>query len=198
MSDFQFYEESHIYTLAGKKLPCVSELCRFLKREVYKDAPTWRMKEAAARGTAIHAATQSLDASGSAPVDEECAPYVRAYARFLQEHTAVWELTEHSLYHPTELYAGTIDRYGLLDGRRTLLDIKSTYKLEKPLCAASLNLYRKMLEAKGYTVERLAILHLKKNGTYKISYFPADDQLPRALLVLNNVLKPKERKKRHV
>lgn len=198
MADFQFYEENHIYTLAGKKLPCVSDLCRFLKREIYKDAPVWRMQEAAARGTAIHAATEALDTSGCAPADEECEPYVRAYAMFLQEHTVTWELTERSLYHPAELYAGTIDRYGLLDDKRTLLDIKSTYKLEKALCTASLNLYRKMLETKGYTVERLAILHLKKNGTYKLVYFPVDDHLPQALLVLHNVLKPKERKKRHV
>lgn len=189
MDDFVFFEKGHIYMLDGKRLPCVSDLCRFLHREIYKDAPPWQMEAAAHRGTAVHQATEKLDREGRAEIQEEYLGYLEAYAAFLREHTASWELVERSLYHPEDLYAGTIDRYGLLDGARTLLDIKTTYTVHKPLCSASLNLYRRMLEARGYRVERLLILHLKKDGTYKLIPFTFDDQVPTALITLNTALK---------
>ena len=74
MSDLTFYEQSHIYQLDGEQLPCVSDLCRFLHREIYKDAPRWQMEAAAERGTAIHAAAETLDKTGTATIPEEYLP----------------------------------------------------------------------------------------------------------------------------
>ena len=50
MSILQFFDRGHIYILDGQRLPCVSDLCRFLHREIYKDAPLWQMEAAADRG----------------------------------------------------------------------------------------------------------------------------------------------------
>ena len=189
-----FYDKGHIYMLDGEQLPCVSDLCRFLHKEIYKDAPLWQMETAAERGTAVHRATEMLDKTGTAEISEDYAPYLKAYAAFLQEHDVEWELIEHSDYHPSHGYAGTIDRYGKVDGFITLLDIKTTYTVYKPLCSASLNLYRLMLEAREKAVERLLILHLKKDGTYKLIKFDFDDGVPLALITLHNALKKKRRK----
>jgi genome maintenance exonuclease 1 len=190
----EFYDRGHVYMLDGERIPCVSDLCRFLHREVYKDAPSWQMEAAADRGTKVHAATEALDGSGRAEIEDEYLPYLQAYAAFLSEHEVQWELTEQSMYHPEHKYAGTIDRYGKVDGVLTLLDIKTTYRVMKPLCLASLNLYRMMLEARGKTAEQLMILHLKKDGTYKLVKIDMDDQIGPALIKLNNLLKPKRRK----
>lgn len=194
MDELIFYEKSHIYMLDGERLPCVSDLCRFLHKEIYKDAPFWQMEAAADRGTAVHRATELLDNTGSAGISEDYAPYLEAYAAFRREHEVEWELIEHPDYHPLHGYAGTIDRYGKVDGIATLLDIKTTYTVYRPLCSASLNLYRMMLQARGKSVERLQILHLKKDGTYKLIRFDFDDAVPLALLTLHNVLKKKRRK----
>ena len=188
-----FYDKGHIYMLDGERIPCVSDLCRFLHREVYGDAPAWQMEAAADRGTNVHAATEALDGSGRAEIEEEYLPYLQAYARFRKEHEVQWELSECSMYHPEHRYAGTIDRYGMVDGKKTLLDIKTTYRVMKPLCSASLNLYRMMLQAKGMEVEQLMILHLKKDGTYKLIRFDMDDAVPNALLTLHKVLQTKRR-----
>ena len=193
--DLLFNEQKHIYMLGTERLPCVSDLCRFLHRELYADAPAWKMEAAAERGTAVHAATEALDGSGRAQVDEEYAPYLRAYAAFLREHDVRWELSEASMHHPELRYAGTIDRYGMVDGFRTLLDIKTTYTVQKALCNASLNLYRLMLESWEKQVDRLLILHLKKDGTYKLIEFQKDDSVPMALITIHNALKKKRRKK---
>lgn len=195
MDILQFFDKGHVYMLDGERIPCVSDLCRFLHREIYKDAPVWQLDAAADRGTKVHAATETLDRAGRAEIEDEYLPYLQAYALFQQEHEVTWELIEHPDYHPVHRYAGTIDRYGMVDGYRTLLDIKTTYRVYKPLCSASLNLYRMMLEARQKAVERLLILHLKKDGTYKLIRFDADDSVPMALITLHTVLKTRRRKK---
>jgi hypothetical protein len=50
-----------------------------------------------------------------------------------------------------------------------------------------------MLESRGKDVERLLILHLKKDGTYKLIKFAADDSVPMALITLHTALKKKRR-----
>lgn len=193
MSILQFFDKGHIYMLNGQRLPCVSDLCRFLHREIYKDAPLWQMEAAADRGTKVHAATEALDKTGRAEIEDEYLPYLQAYAAFRREHDVQWELIEHPDYHPAHRYAGTIDRYGMVDGFKTLLDIKTTYRVYKPLCSASLNLYRMMLEARGRDVERLLILHLKKEGSYKLIRFDAEDAVPMALVTLHTAMQKKRR-----
>ena len=196
MSILQFFDRGHVYMLDGERLPCVSDLCRFLHREIYKDAPIWQLEAAADRGTKVHAATEALDKAGRAGIEDDYLPYLEAYAAFRREHEVEWELVEHSDYHPTHRYAGTIDRYGMVDGYKTLADLKTTYTVYKPLCSASLNLYRMILEARQKAVERLLIIHLKKDGTYKLIWFDVDDSVPLALITLHTALKTKRRKKK--
>lgn len=190
----EFYDKSHVYELDGERIPCVSDLCRFIHKEIYKDAPVWQMEAAADRGTKVHAATEALDRAGRAEIDEAYLPYLQAYALFRQEHEVEWELIEHADYHPELMYAGTIDRYGMVDGYRTLVDLKTTYRVYKPLCGASLNLYRLILEARQKCVERLVIIHLKKDGTYKLVNIPIDGAVAMALITLHNALKTRRKK----
>lgn len=194
MAELTFIEKTHVYLLGGEELPCVSDLCRFLSREIYKDAPVWQVEAAALRGTAVHAATQALDTAAVAEIPEEYLSYLLAYKAFLGAHSVQWELVEAAMYHPELLYAGTIDRYGLLNGKRTLLDIKTTYTVHRPLCKASLNLYRLLLEARGKGVEQLCILHLKKDGTFRLVKIEMDDALPMALITIHNCTKKKKKK----
>lgn len=195
MATLLFFDQGHKYTLDGEELPSVSELCRFLSREIYGDVAQWRLDQAADRGTAVHKATEVLDKYGKVDVQDGILPYVQAYIQFRQEHPAEWQKIEYATHHPDRRYAGTIDRYGLVDGAASLVDIKTSYTIHKPLCAAQLNLYRWILEAEGRPVDRLYILHLKKDGAYKLQQFEKDDALPEALLTLHNALKKKRRKK---
>lgn len=195
MSELIFYDKNHIYQLNGEVIPCVSDLCRFLHREIYKDAPKWQMEAAAERGTAIHTASEFLDKTGRAAIAEEYVPYLQAYKSFLQEHRPSWDMIEHPLYHPEYRYAGTIDRYGALAGEAALIDIKSTYTVYKPLCRAQLNLYRLLLINQGLPVHRMYILHLKKDGNYKLIPMAEDESLAIALITLHSALRKRKRRK---
>lgn len=195
MAALLFFDEGHRYTLDGEELPSVSELCRFLSREIYGDLCQWRLDNAAERGTKVHKACEILDKYGSVDVSDDILPYVQAYLSFRREHDVAWDKIEFAAHHPEDGYAGTVDRFGTLDGRAALVDIKSSHAVHKPLCAAQLNLYRRMLHAAGIRVDILYILHLKPDASYKLIPFEADDALPTALLTLHKTLKKKRRKK---
>jgi hypothetical protein len=62
------------------------------------------------------------------------------------------------------------------------------------LVRAQLNLYRLLLLARGLPVEKLTVLHLKRDGTYKLVPVPMDEPLALALITVHNAL-PKRRKK---
>lgn len=195
MAQLLFFEQDHKYILDGEELPSVSELCRFISREIYADVAQWRLDQAKERGTSVHKACEVLDKFGSVDVDNGILPYVQAYLCFRKEHNVEWQKIEFTAQHPSDHYAGTIDRFGTLDGSMALLDIKTSYAIHTPLCAAQLNLYRRMLEANGMKVDKLHILHLKKDGTYKLKEFEFDDAVPDSLLSLHNLLKKKRRKR---
>jgi hypothetical protein len=52
-----------------------------------------------------------------------------------------------------------------------------------------------MLEARGLCVEQMAILHLRKDGTYKLIRFDMDEEVPMALLTIHKFLQTKRRKR---
>lgn len=195
MATLLFYDQGHKYTLEGEEIPSVSELCRFLSREIYGEIAQWRLDQAAERGTAVHKACEILDKNGTVDVQDGILPYIQAYLQFRKEHRVEWQKIEYATYHPEHRYAGTIDRFGMVDGARALVDLKSSYAIHNPLCLAQLNLYRRMMEVNGFTVEQIYILHLKKDGTYKLKPFDFNDAVPDALLSLHNLLKTKKRKR---
>lgn len=121
-------------------------------------------------------------------------PYIQAYVNYRKEHKADWKLIEFATYNPTLKYAGTVDRLSK-DG--TLLDIKTSYTVHKPMVTAQLSLYKMMLEEQGEKVKKLQILQLKKDGTYKIVDVDFDKDVAMACVNLHNLLKVKPRKKKN-
>lgn len=195
MPELIFEKGPHIYTLDGEELPSVTELTRFLSREVYNDAPPALTSAAAERGSRVHEATELLDKVGSAEVSSSIAPYLRAYAKFRKEHKVEWEQIEWSV-HNEALYAGTIDRYGSVEGKKVIVDIKTTENISKGhriLYTAALNLYRKAIQS-DFAVEALYILQLKKDGNYRLIQLEIQDELADICLRLHQLFKKNKRK----
>lgn len=195
MATLLFFDHGHRYTLDGEELPSVSELCRFLTREIYGTIPQYTLDNAADRGHRVHKLTEAIDVYGKADVPDDLLPYLQAYVKFRQEHQVQWTHIEKPLAHQEKRYAGTLDRIGTVDGKNAIVDLKTTYQLHKPLLTAQLNLYRWMAEAAGIPVEALYALQLKKDGTYRLSPVEINDEVPAAVLTLHNLLKKKARKK---
>jgi ATP-dependent exoDNAse (exonuclease V) beta subunit len=199
MSTLLFYDDSHKYTVDGKEVPSVSELTRFLTRELYNDAPQYFLDQAAKRGTRIHKATEAIDKFGTVEIEDEYAGFVKAYVSFLKDHNVSWEKIEWPVCRKDDEmpYAGTIDRVGTLDGKTVILDIKTTANisgLHKLCYTAQLNLYR--LAIKEKLVDELWVLQLKKDGTYKLIQLEENKELAQACLTMHYAIQKTKRKRR--
>ena len=166
-----FDPETHTYSLDGKKLPSVTEICGLLNN--WGDINPAILMQAARRGTVVHEYCELVDYG----VDEdgiECEPelagYVIAYMRFLRDYKPLWECVEQKVYSEQFGYAGTLDRFGTIDGKPVLLDIKTSScvnKLQKIIWACQLSAYVLLLAKEGEEVKRWNLV-LKRDGKYQI------------------------------
>ena len=197
MAKLLFFDTGHKYTLDGEELPSVSEVTRFISREVYGDIGQYNLDRAAERGTAVHKATEILDKYGTVEISTDIEPYIKAYIMFRKEHDCKWELIEAARYDPDRRYAGTLDRLGTVDGELAIVDIKTTAVISpahKKIYTAALNLYRRMFPERG--IKKLLIVQLRKDGTYKLHRLDIDDSLADACLTLHEALKKKSKRKK--
>ena len=192
MGKLIFFDSDHHYEVDGLKLPSVSEVIRFISREIYANATQYQLDHAADRGTRIHKACENIDRYGSCEADAEIEPYVMAYIQFLKDKKPEWKLIETSMCDVRRGYAGTIDRYGRIDGYMYVVDIKSNSSLKPALVTAQLNGYSQLCMVNHAHVDRIASLHLKKDGKYSFMERPFNDTfdacltLHKALLTKNN------------
>ena len=192
----KFYDERHQYTLDGEEIPSVSEISRFASREIYGDITQYTLDNACKRGSAVHKYTETLDKYGECEASEDITPYMTAYIQFRKDYgISDYEAIEKSLASRTMKYAGTLDRVGLIDGKRAILDIKTSAAVQNPLAMIQLNGYKKLWEENNpdKPIEILYILHLKGDSKYKLLSFEMDDTLFMACYTLHQALAKKKR-----
>jgi hypothetical protein len=195
MANLIFLEEPHVYELDGEELPSVSEITRFISRENYSEVPQYVLDNAADRGTRVHKLTEALDKYGEAEADEIELPYLQAYLEFRKKHKVQWEKIEWSTYNKERLYGATIDRYGIVDGEKAIVDLKTTSTLHTVSVTAQLTLYKMACESQGMGVEKLYVLQLKKDGKATFKEIAPDPKLAESCLYLHELLKKKKRKR---
>lgn len=163
-----FDEAAHRYTMDGVELPSVTHVCRFLFTDIAAKAAPWLRDIAADRGSRIHAYTVMLD-YGEEPeeIDPDCVGYLDAYRRFLKDYNPTWLGIETVMGSKTMGYAGTCDRYGIIDQRKAIVDIKSGSSINKVGVKSQLDGYWWLLaNRKHFCAQDWYCLHLHKAGTY--------------------------------
>lgn len=198
MANLVFFDQSHTYEVDGDPVPSVSEITRFMSREIYGDITQQQLDHAGSRGTAVHKALEVLDKYGEVEASEDIVPYIKAYLSYRRDHICDWKKIEYPVCHPKKIYAGTLDRYGTVDEVPTILDFKTTYSIDpahRKLYTAAQNLYRRAIED-SLPVEQIIILQLKTDATYKEFKIEIEDSLADACLTLHEALKKKKRKKK--
>lgn len=199
MGKLIFYDKEHEYELNGEIVPSVSELSRFASREIYGDVNQYLLDNAAERGSKVHKQCELLDKYRECEADEITAPYIQAYVNFIKDNRPEWVAIEKAMASNKMLFAGTLDRVGMLNGKRVIVDIKTSSAVQKVLALIQLNAY-KMLWEENHTdepIEELYILHLTKEGKYKLINFDIDNTLFMACYNLHQALKKKKRKRRN-
>lgn len=162
-ADLTFDAEAHAYYVGGARWPSVTQVLDPLQE---LDGIPRHVLEAAARfGTNVHQACHlhNLGILDEAQLDPALRPYVIAWQTFLTQTGARVVASEMRLAHERLRYAGTLDTICLIDGRRTLVDIKSTADIPRtagPQTAA-------YAEALGEPRIPRRVVQLRKDGSYR-------------------------------
>lgn len=165
----EFDEERHIYTVDGKQVPSVTDICNPITSEHYGAINAAILEMASRRGTAVHEATQLIDLGVMPDDDPEVDAYVNAYLDFLLDYKPKWEYIEYIGYNADMGYCGTIDRAGQVGNEFWVLDLKTTASPTKENYIATCcqtEAYALMI-GKDCACKR-KILYLKKDGSYRL------------------------------
>lgn len=184
MSVLTFDEATHTYRFGGQVVPGVTSILAPLTD--FSRVPPHVLEAAANFGKAVHRACE-LDDLGEldeATLDDALLPYLQAWRKFSAEHAVQWDQIEQPNYHATLRYAGTPDRFGKVNGRPTVVDIKSTAQLY-PSVGPQLAAYANALQ--NPYADRLAV-QLKADGTYVAKPYkdPTDWPVFASLMTLRN------------
>lgn len=114
MAEFTFDEASHVYRLAGVALPSVTGIIKPISPD-FSQVPPHTLEAKRRFGQDVHLGCElddlgELDEENTEPRIMQC---VRAWQKFKRDTEAVVHATEQKLYHPTLMFAGTLD--GMLE-----------------------------------------------------------------------------------
>ena len=167
--NIEFDSDNHIYTVDGRRVPSVTDICSPITDEHYGSINSAILEMASRRGTAVHEATELMDFGELPEDDPEIEGYINAYLDFLLDYQPKWNYIEWIGYNDELNYCGTIDRAGTVGNEFWVMDIKTTASPNRANYIATCcqtRAYAMMLEAEQSCKRK--ILYLKKDGSYRI------------------------------
>lgn len=199
----EFDPNSHSFTLDGLPVPNVT---RILAPLYDFDPAQGYLEDARQRGIAVHEATERHDRRVAAlnPTDDPWRPdglrgyitsatnepYLAAWRKFLDDTGFEIHAIEEQVFSRRHRYAGILDRLGVLNGRRVVIDIKTTSAI-KPLMGVQLAAYQAAVNEgcpKADQYPYRFVCQLRSDGSYRLAEFKdrADFTVFLALLTLAN------------
>ena len=176
----RFEEAEHRYFDGDIELPSVTTITRFCSYDSRSAAGTNPFYRD--RGTKIHELCADYDYTGELQTGTGVDGYLQAYADFVRDYRPKWDWIEHMVGNAKLGFAGTIDRMGTIDGKQTILDIKSGTHINKLALTAQLTGYAALTEA---TETNLWGLQLMKNGKYRVIPVEFDYEVWTSCVVLH-------------
>lgn len=169
MAQILFYDDKHEYVVDGERYASVSEVLRFISRDIYDDVNQYALDNAAQRGTDIHRACEALYKYKKVDCDPSIEGYVRAFLRFLNEHECEFSAIEKPIASKLLKVAGTPDYFGMVNGEHAIVDLKSNAQIKKTLVKAQLNFYNKLKIDNGMRrANKLYCLQVMSDGKYRL------------------------------
>lgn len=115
----------HEYRINGRVVPSVTQCLRYI--DSFHGVPADVLEAAREFGSHVHAACD-LDNRGELDedsLDPRLADYLAGWRKFLRESKGRVVHSEQIVFHERLMYAGTLDAVVNINGRDTLVDIKS-------------------------------------------------------------------------
>jgi hypothetical protein len=187
---FHFDPVEHRYTLGGMVLPSVTQILAPIKPD-FSMVSADVLERKRQLGQAVHAACE-LDDDGDldeGETDPLVLAYLQGWRKFRADTGALVLENERQLFHPTLMYAGTLDRSVSVNGETWLVDLKTVYPNPVPSFGVQLAGYDLLRQADGAEpAAKRASVHLLPDGKYRMKTYtnPNDFVCFRALLSLSH------------
>ena len=168
-----FNPSSHEYTWGETKVPSVTTLIKILAPNPYSNVPKKILQKAADYGNRVHEAIEN-HALGKVQdeVDGFAGIALRRFEQLERDHDIVITSCEQRmLYFDSEkpLYAGTYDMLGVVKGKTSLIDIKTTAEYHTDMLKYQLCMYKAALEQMNrFTIDKCYCLWLPKKKVGKL------------------------------
>lgn len=172
MSEVVFNKRDHRYYLDKKEYPSYSKIMKHFN--MTPDYDSFGSVEARDRGTDIHDLTSLYDQDDLLSYPSHLEPYLNGYKKFLDHYKPEWKLIEQPLISKVWGFAGTPDRFGIINNKNVLIDIKSGSK--EPSHQIQTGAYKILIEENScHKVQERYSLYLKENDFRLIPHKnPAD------------------------
>lgn len=185
MPEFTFNETEHIYRLDGVELLGTTKVLSFHGIINYEWLDEWYRD----KGNALHKATELWDKGilDEQTIDPQIQGRLGAWKKFRHETGFVPEGIETPSYHPIYRYGVKPDRWGLLNGKLTLVEIKPATVEKWHILQRAAN--RAALVASGIIIQHDINVYLNDNGTYKLSQQSSGRQEAQEFFTLVSAMK---------
>lgn len=152
----EFIESTHEYLVDGILVPsCTAILKKTIFKDKYKDIPPFVLEKAATFGKNVHKAIETKEW-----IELDDTEYL-VYENYLNlaKDKKIEPYTNEQIVHYGLSYAGTFDMEAKVNDEDALVDIKTTYNLDKEYLSWQLSMYEM---AKGKQYDKLYAVWLPK------------------------------------
>ena len=160
----------------------------FISIDDAASASTKHRDKAGAQGTLVHKSIELMAEGGEICQEVADMPQIQAYWKFMADMPHDILSSETTVYSEEMGYAGTLDRVArFATGRVVLLDFK-TSKNVYPETAIQMSAYLMGLEENKYEhkIDGIAVVHLKKDGTYSFVEMDPCPEVFKSVLAIYN------------
>lgn len=174
----EFLKEEHLYLVDGVITPSVTQILNFLFPNKYKDVPPEILAKKAEYGTILHKVIEIAEQEQTFDIRVlkqkiDGINYIiessfKQYLK-LKEKYELEVLEQEQIVAYKNLYCGTFDMIAKVDGKKSLIDIKTTAELDIEYLSWQLSFYEL---AKGETFEKLYVIWLPKKGLGELKEVP--------------------------
>jgi len=163
----EYIEEEHIYLYEGVIIPSVSTILHtYLFKDKYKDIPEKILRAKAEYGSKVHEAIEYYEKTGNILEGLNIHQELSLDQYFGIKNTYSLEvLKQEEIVCYKGIYAGRFDMIAIVDGKESLIDIKTTAQLDEEYLSWQLSLYEL---AYGKQFDKLYAIWLPKKGLGKL------------------------------
>lgn len=142
--DIEYVDSAHLYLCNGVIIPSVTKILEHIFPGKYKDIPEGILNAKAEYGTKLHNAIEKYNRDYSLEGYEEL-DYLgktsfEQYLKIKEENRFIIESQE-EIVNYKDCYAGRFDMLGFVENELSLMDIKTTAKLDLEYLSWQLSLY---------------------------------------------------------